>query len=321
MKVLITGITGLLGSLVAVAIYKAGHQVIGVSRRSSTSMFDFPVEMKALDLTKLPLNESLLDNIDVVIHCAADTSMGSLPNQMQSKLNEASVQNLVDLAIRSKIQRFILVSSANTIVPGTKSKPGIESNKMQISTSNLNYVNSKIKAEAIVLEGVKKKGLKGIILNPTFILSPQNRKQSSNKLLNYGLNNSILFCPTGGKNFVDGRDVSHAIVSAIDKGQIGENYIISNKNYTYKEFFQLIVNEQNRKAKFLTIPAWTLRSFGRISSMVERLFRRPANFNRHSAQFLNSNHFYDHSKASNHLGYAPRPIVETIKEKITQSEK
>ena len=112
---------------------------------------------------------------------------------------------------------------------------------------------------------------------------------------------------------MDARDVSEAIITTIKKGQIGENYILSNKNYTYKEFYKIVLREQKRKAILIPIPAWLLLLTGGISSLIERLIRKPINFNLRSARLLNSNHFFDHAKASEHLYYNPRPLGITIK--------
>jgi dihydroflavonol-4-reductase len=313
MKVLITGISGLLGGMVARDAHMTGYEVVGVSRNASELKFDFPVKIEVLDLTESPLNDSLLSDIDIVIHCAANTSMGSVHNPHQNQLNTESVQKLIDLSIKAKVRRFILVSTANTCVPGDKQRPGTEANKIEISPSNLNYINSKIKAEHILQYAVQNLGLNGIIVNPTFILNPLASFKSSNKLIEYCLSKSILFYPKGGKNIVDARDVSTAIMAIIENGEIGGNYILSNKNYTYKELYKLALMEQKRKAVLIPIPAWLLLLFGGISTIIERLFRKPINFNLISAKLLNSNHFYDYSKAAEHLDYNPRPIRNTIK--------
>lgn len=316
MKVLITGISGLLGSMVARYAHMKGYEVVGVSRNNSKLKFEFPVKIETLDLTESPLKNSLLFDIDIVIHCAANTSMGTLNNVEQNKLNTDSFQELIDLSIKAKVNRFILVSTANTCVPGNFQRPGNELNKMKISSSNLNYINTKIKAEHILQNAIQNFGLNGIIVNPTFILNPIGNFKSSNKLLHYCLSKSILFYPKGGKNIVDARDVSEAIIATIKNGQVGENYILSNKNYTYKEFYKLVLKEQKRKAILIPLPAWLLLLTGGLSSLVERMFRKPLNFNLSSAKLLNSNHFYSHSKASEHLNYNPRPLHQTIKTKI-----
>jgi dihydroflavonol-4-reductase len=316
MKVLITGISGLLGSMIARDAHMAGYEVVGVSRNDSKLNFNFPVKMEVLDLTEYPLKQSMLSDIDIVIHCAANTSMGSLDNPNQNQLNTESVRNLIELSLKAKVSKFILISTANTFVPGDKQRPGNEANKLEISPSNLNYINSKIKAEQILQYAVQNFGLNGIIVNPTFILNPLASFRSSNKLLKYCLNKSILFYPKGGKNIVDARDVSKAIIATIERGKIGENYIISNKNYTYKEFYKITLKEQKRKAVLIPLPAWLLLLFGGISTIIERLFRKPINFNMNTAKLLNSNHYYDYSKAETNLNFNPRTIQDTIRTKL-----
>ena len=320
MKVLITGISGLLGSRVARDAYEAGYEIVGVSRNISNLKFEFPVKTKIQDLTDDTLRDDLLAGIDIVIRCAADTHMGSFHNPNQNLLNTKSVKNLIDSSIKFNVKRFILVSSANTCIPGVKNRPGTEENKLEVSSANLNYINSKIKAERIVLSAFQNNKLDVIIINPTFILNPLIDNQSSNKLLDYCLRNSILFYPRGGKNVVDARDVSKAIIVAINNGEVGGNYILSNKNYTYKEFFKLVLKEQKRRAILIPLPASLLLLFGGILTMIEYVTRTPINFNLNSAKLLNSNHYYDYSKAAKHLKFKPRDIHDTIKTKLDNAE-
>jgi dihydroflavonol-4-reductase len=319
MKVLITGISGLLGKIVARDIYMAGYEVIGISRNKEKLKFDFPVNIEVLDLTQNPPSESLLSNIDIVIHCAANTQMGSFRNSYQDDLNTKAVQELIEVAIKVKVQKFIFVSTANTCLPGNKYNPGNETNSLKHSSSNLNYINTKIKAEHIVQSAVKK-GLNGIIINPTFIINPLGNAKSSNRLLDYCLKKSILFYPPGGKNIVDARDVSKAIINAIANGIVGEKYIISNENYTYKEFFKLVLIEQKRRAILIPIPSSLLLFMGGFATLIEYLIKKPLNFNLNAAKILNSNHYYDYSKAAQDLDFNPRNIQDTITTKLENTE-
>ena len=316
MNVLITGISGLLGSEVAKEANKSGHNVIGLCRNKSKLKFNFPIRIEELDLTKSPIMKDLLQNVDIVIHCAANTSMKDFDNHLQDKTNIESTGSLIEMGVDANIKRFILISSANTLVPGDVNNPGSEARKMETSASNLNYINSKINAEILLVDAVRKKGLNGIIINPTFILNPFANNQSSNQLLEYGLKKSILFYPKGGKNIVDVRDVSRAILKAINKGNPGENYILSNQNFTYKEFYKLVLSAQNRKAMMIPIPSWLMQTLGGFSTATGRLLGIPFNLNSKTSKLLNSNHYYERSKATKHLDYNPRPITDTIKCKL-----
>ena len=318
MNILITGISGLLGSIVALDAVSVGHTVFGISRNPSKLGFDFPVTMRAHDLSKKTLEANWLADIDAVIHCAADTSMGSINHPYQDLINISAVKNLIDASVQSDVKTFIFVSTANTLKPGNISNPGTEEGKQEPSSSRLNYINSKIIAEDIVQQAVKEHNLHAMIVNPTFIINPIAEGESSNVLLQLALEKRILFYPRGGKNIVDARDVSRAILTAIDQGVAGENYLLSNQNYTYKDFFKLVTKEQNRRAILIPIPAFLLTFAGRIASFFERILNKPMDFNVRSAQLLNSNLFYTSQKARNTLNFDPVDLSETIKTKLAQ---
>lgn len=318
MNVLITGISGLLGSLVAENANRAGYKVFGISRSNSNIKFDFPVTIRVQNLNDSVLKIDLLLDIDVIIHCAAETSFGSINHLNQNLTNITAVKKLVDAAIQSKLSKFIFVSSANTLKPGSVLNPGTEEHKLETSSTQLNYINSKITAEGIVQKAVKNYGLNAVIINPTFIINPLAGDISSNKILKYALEKSILFYPKGGKNFVDARDVSKAILKSIDKGVTGENYIISNQNYTYKDFFKLVIKARNRGAVMIPIPGFLLTFSGSVMTIIERILNKPINFNLKSARLLNANHYYISNKAKDTLDFNPVHLTETIRTKLNQ---
>lgn len=316
MKILITGITGLLGHAIANEVFSQGHKVMGVSRNNRPVDFGFPVKMFQRDLGQESLDDRFLSGVDVIIHSAADTQMGSLPNKKQDLMNVKAVEHLLKATLKYNIHYFLFVSTANTLMPGTASQPGTEQTRLQISSSVLNYIRSKIKAEKLVLQAVKKHGLNGLIFNPTFIFNPNVGRVSSNKLLDFALKSPVLFYFRGGKNIVDARDVAKAMMNAMEKGRAGESYLLAGKNYTYKEFFQRVLKIQNRKAILVPVPGWFLWFAGAILSAVERIVRKPFELNLRTARMLNANHYYDNSKAVKELDFQPRKIKDIINDRI-----
>ena len=114
--------------------------------------------------------------------------------------------------------------------------------------------------------------------------------------------------------------MSKAIINAIANGIVGEKYIISNENYTYKEFFKLVLMEQKRRAILIPIPSSLLLFMGGFATLIEYLIKKPLNFNLNSAKILNSNHYYDYSKAAQDLDFNPRNIQDTITTKLENTE-
>ncbi len=321
MRVLITGITGLLGGYIAKACYEEGHTIIGLHRRKNPNFnFNFPIEWRFQDLKDEIFNPNILDTIDAIIHCAADTRMGSSINQEQDLINIFAVAKLVDLACANEISRFILISSSNTFQVGTKQNPGTEKTPLLRNKQLFNYANSKIAAEMICRHAAKEQKLNTIILNPTFMIGGLKLNVSSNKLIHYILKNQLLIKFNGAKNFVDIKDVAQAAVTALSKGRSGENYLLSNQLLSFAELIQKIKNLQGKEARIISIPNGVIKLAGSFLSFIEAAFRKPINFNRKTADLLLSEPYFTNVKAKEELDFNPRPLDDTLKDMVTVYE-
>jgi hypothetical protein len=74
MKVLITGATGLIGKEVGKALVRAGFEVFALSRNAARAELELPYPAQVIegDLTHHPLDPSVLQNIEAVIHLAGE---------------------------------------------------------------------------------------------------------------------------------------------------------------------------------------------------------------------------------------------------------
>lgn len=50
--------------------------------------------------------------------------------------------------------------------------------------------------------------------------------------------------------------LKQAIISAVQKGRKGENYILSGQHFTYREFYQLTIKELGHGALLVPVPVW-----------------------------------------------------------------
>ena len=223
-KIFITGITGFLGRHVARKCAMEGHQVIALVRNKkiTISNFDFNVGICHGDLTAVGSYKKELEQAEVIIHCAADTRMFAFKNKQQEAINVKSVKDMIDVAKNTNLQRFIFISSANTIIPGTENNPSIEINRNKKNSNNLPYINTKIKAENLLIQEYENEKFPSIIFNPTFMLGPDDYSLSSGKLILTMMKNKNFLLAGGGKNVVDIRDVSDVVYNAISSGKCGE---------------------------------------------------------------------------------------------------
>lgn len=318
-KIFITGITGFLGRHVARKCAVEGHQVIALVRNKkiTISNFDFSVEICHGDLTAVSSYKNELEQAEVIIHCAADTRMFAFKNKQQEAINVQAVKDMIGIAKRTNLQRFIFLSSANTIIPGTHTNPSIEMNRNSENSKNLPYINTKIQAENLLIQEYQNDKFPSVIFNPTFMLGPDDYSLSSGKLIMTMMKNKNFLLPEGGKNVVDIRDVADVVYNAISKGKLGEHYLLSNEIMSYSEMFEEIHGSYNNSFTKNKLLKPIGKGIGYLGSLFELLTNKTFSINHKIMRLAYENHYYDSTKAKQDLGFNPRPLDETINDTIT----
>jgi len=84
MRMMITGVTGFIGSALARHLVSQGHIVLGSSRRAPVQLKHLPPEVKIEPLTLGGhISRRFFDNVDYVIHCAHDFSQDGLDRNIR----------------------------------------------------------------------------------------------------------------------------------------------------------------------------------------------------------------------------------------------
>jgi dihydroflavonol-4-reductase len=242
--------------------------------------------------------------------------MLSLRNRKQEETNINGINNLILASKKAKIKKFIHISSANTIAFGDINNKGNESVKLKTAPHRLPYINTKIIGEEILLQEFECNNFPVIILNPTFILGPNDINISSGKLILSIIKKQILLYPKGGKNIVDVRDVAQTILNCIYKGKIGNNYLLSNENLTYKEIFNYVGEYANVSAPKHQMPNFIRIIIGYIGTGFEFITHKSISINHKTMKLSSEIHYYKADKAKKELGFNPRPVKETIKDTV-----
>src|SRR5699024_8898994 len=123
-----------------------------------------------------------------VVHAASITQQWGVSYDEYRRINILGTQNVVQACLSLSIKKLVYISTANTIGPGTKHKPGSELNAFSLLHLNSGYINTKYIAQQYVQEQIEHSGLPAVILNPTFMIGPYDLKPSSGQLILYGLN-------------------------------------------------------------------------------------------------------------------------------------
>ncbi len=117
---LVSGVSGFLGSEVARVAIASGWRVVGISRTRPSYHGD-GFQWHAIDLRNTDFDRGLLSGIDAVVHCAG------LAHQFDSTgddaadfdaINATATQRLAAAAAEAGVARFVLVSSVSVYGPG-----------------------------------------------------------------------------------------------------------------------------------------------------------------------------------------------------------
>lgn len=316
-KVLITGATSSLGTNIVRILLNRGYAVRVFSRRSSniSTLQSLDIELfygNVFDKNDL---DAAVNGCDYVIHAAANMDLGKKYREKQLKENVGAVDDLINICLEHNVKRLLYVSTANTIAPGSKEKPGTEANAIGKRYEKLGYAKSKFLAEQLIRERVKADGLDAVIVNPSFMIGPYDTKPTSNRIILMFYRKKINFMPSGGKSFICVKDAATACCNALTAGRAGENYLLTGENLTYREFCRKVEKVTGKRSVKIVLPRALMLSIAAICSFLNFLGMN-IELNRTIAVILCTHAFYSHDKAVRELGLPETPVETGIREAL-----
>jgi dihydroflavonol-4-reductase len=317
MEVLVTGPDGVLGSNLVRELIRRDYNVSVLLEPGKD-----PITLKGLPihsfygniLDKEALDQAFIGK-DVVLHCAASTSMFPARSEIVNRVNIEGTQNIIDAALKHKIKRMVYVGTANSFGNGTTlDNLGKEGDPYNSAKFGVDYMDSKYKAQNIVLKAVTEKGLPAIVVNPTFMIGPYDSRPSSGAMILAIHKEKVPGYASGGKNFVAVKDVAFAMANAIEMGRIGECYILGNANLSYKQAFDLIAKTLNVKPPSRKLSTFMVTSYGTLNSFFARIFNYYPGVTKELSIISCENHFYSVEKARQELKLPQTPIETAVTE-------
>jgi dihydroflavonol-4-reductase len=316
-KVLVTGISGLLGTNLTETLIENNYFIKGLIR--DKTKFEGKNHLN-LELHQGNLFDDLtsaLNDVDYVIHIAAETNQNLIYYRDYQKTNYDATIQLFNAATYCKVKKFIFVSTANTLGFGSLTDLGNETKKIKSPFTSSFYAKSKLETEEYLLQ--KSDEMEVLIVNPTFMLGAYDTKPSSGRIILMGWKKKILFYPPGGKNFVHVKDVASGIIKSLEKGKNKEKYILANKNLSYFEFFEKLNLIANQNPIMIKIPKPVLIGLGYLGDAI-RLLKIKTSISSTNMRALCIDNFYSNEKSIQELGINYRHTEVAINDALKYFE-
>jgi dihydroflavonol-4-reductase len=92
----------------------------------------------------------------------------------------------------------------------------------------------------------------------------------------------------------------------------GSNVNLSGKYYKVIELLDMLHEITGKKKIKSILPLWFVKLTAPLSELYYKIRKQPPLFTSYSIQTLNTNAFFNNSKAKKMLGYTTRPLKQTL---------
>ena len=323
MKILITGASGFIGSFIVEEALKRGLDTWAAIRKSSSREWlqDERIHFIELNLaSKAQLVEQLRDqNFDYVVHAAGVTKC--LNKADFHRINTEGTKNLAEalLEVGMPLKRFVFVSSLSIFGAIKEQQPYEAICENDSPQPNTEYGRSKLAAEHC-LETLAKR-LPYIILRPTGVYGPREKdyfimaksiKQHSDFAVGYKRQDIT---------FVYVEDVVQAVFLALEKGENGRKYFLSDGEVYQSATFSNLIHEALGRPWWIriTAPVWVLRIVTFLGEYIGRITGTVTALNNDKYNILKQRNWRcDIQPAIDELGYQPKVQLEEGVKKTIQ---
>lgn len=322
MKIFITGATGYIGQRLALRLAQHGHKIIALVRNpeKATSCLDHPnISLAKGDLLDINSLKSAIQGCEAVYHLAALASVWHKDPDAFRRLNVEGLKNILDCCIESGIADIVFTSSAGVVGHSDGIQRIAEYTNIDPFLETA-YERSKVEAELLLIDYCKK-GIRGIIVNPSRVYGPGILSESNGvtRLIDLYINGKWHILPGNGHsigNYVFIEDVVDGHILAMEKAKPGERYLLGGENFSFRDFFLLIDQLTGTRHWLFPFPLSVMLLISKLDLfLAESTGRQPLI----TPPFVRKYHKHwllSSDKAETELGYTITPLVTGLQKTI-----
>jgi dihydroflavonol-4-reductase len=326
-KILVTGATGFLGSvLVPRLIRRFGADSVAAyvlpGDRPPVTWREEPVEIVFGDIADEDRMARACRGRSHVIHLAGLISYWRRDYGRLMKVNRGGVRAVVRACLSARVERLVHVSSVGAV--GFKKRGELIDEGTPFNWPPVfHYMWSKYLGQRVVENAAGARGLPAVILNPASIMGPGDHdpRTPHNSVYEGVYRGNLFGSLAGGLGVVDVRDVAAIAEKALTGGRTGERYLLVGANLTYAEVLRLIARHSGRPVYPFRVPGVLLTGAGVALETASLLTRRRPLLTRSYGALSGWTTFYDNSKSRRDFNHSYVPIDLTIRDSCRYFER
>lgn len=320
-KILITGSTGFIGNHVTRLALEKGDDIRvmvmpGEDRSPLDGMDVEFVEGNLLDPASL---EKVVSGVDQIYHLAALFAVWTKDPDLHYKINVEGTRTLMKLAMKEGVEKVVYTSSIAAIGCPGNGDYSTEETEFNSWPWASEYIMSKYISHQMV-KGLVADGLPATMVMPGLPFGPGDRAPTPTGTMIIGtLKGDMKNYWEGGSCPVDVRDVAAGHVLAMEKGRVGQSYILGNKeaNMPTKDLIRLIGKLAGVEgAGTREVTAKTMLRASRAMEIWSKISGKAPQTTVKNTTYTLQPFYVDPSKAIEELGLPQTPIETAITDAI-----
>ncbi len=319
MTTLVTGATGFVGSAVARVLAARGHDLRLLTRASSDrrNLAGLEADVVTGDLTDPASLKRAAAGCRYVLHVAADYRVWVPDPDAMLRANVDGALAMVRAAADAGAERIVHCSSVAALgqigdgTPANEDTPADEADFVGI------YKRSKYLAEKAVLDLARRESLPVVVVNPAAPVGPRDIKPTptGKMILDAAAGRMPAYIDTG-LNIVHVDDVAEGHVLALEKGRIGQRYVLGGEDMSLKDILGLVAGVVHRRPPFIRLPEAVVWPAAFMMEKLASVTGIAPMMTRDHLKMARKKMFYSSAKAKAELGYSPRPVRLAVEDAV-----
>jgi dihydroflavonol-4-reductase len=322
MRVFVTGATGFIGGRVVRRLRDRGDEVVALVRspERAAGLEAIGCEWVEGDLSSAVAIRRGMDRCDAVVHAGAVYKVGIPAGERQSMIdaNVHGTERVLDAAIELGVGRIVYVSTAGVF--GNTNERIVDESFSRDSEEFLScYDETKYRAHQIALDRIAA-GAPVVIVQPTSVYGSGDHSEIGNIIdqVRTGKLKMMVF-PEMGLDFVHVDDVAAGVLLALDRGRVGESYVLSGEVGRMRTLVETVADMTGRTPPRRSLPVGVMKMAVPVGPLVGKALGFPPNLRELIRTSDGVTYWTSHEKAERELGYAPRDLRTGLEETLAAS--
>jgi dihydroflavonol-4-reductase len=255
-------------------------------------------------------------DVRYLFHVAADYRLWARNSREIVHNNLEGTRVVMTAAQQARVEKVVYTSSVATLKP-LPGEGADETSRLEEQDAIGAYKRSKVAAERLVEAMIQNQALPAVIVNPSTPVGPNDVKPTpTGRILVEAFMGRIPAFVDTGLNFVHVNDVALGHLLALERGRVGESYILGGQNATLQQMLAVVAPLAGRRPPRIRLPRGPLFPLAYATEAVAKVTRKEPLLTVDGLKMARYRMFFSSAKAVRELGFAARPYAQGIADAI-----